>query len=219
MLSSGPTPSPSPRPEISHSLGPFTPSHLQDAIIQRLGVLEPEDIISAYCREVEPWLPIISVSRLRDWLPLTWSEAPIDIALLCISIVLLTTTPPSAPEDENDPSEFKALYLFVKTCIASTEGLGLNSLTLIQSRILVTLFEVAHGFYPAAYISISSIIRAADTLNDHTVGDPLLQFHDGGNREETVLIWCGILVLDRYIPAEYLPSRNIRILYSPHVDI
>jgi len=29
---------------------------------------------------------------------------------------------------------------------------GVNSFLIIQSRLLVTLFEVAHGFYPAAYV-------------------------------------------------------------------
>jgi len=207
ISSSGPTPSPSPRPEISLlSSGAFTASHLNDAIIQRIGHYTPRDIFSAYCLEIEPWFPIISVSRLRDRLPLTWNEAPLGISLLCVSIVLLTTTPPTSPEDENDPSEFKSWYLFAKTCIASTEGFGINSFLTIQSRILVTLFEVAHGLYPAAFISIGALVRAADALVSHPGGEMCLrQLDDDEKRQEKVLTWCGILILDRYITLLQLP--------------
>jgi len=195
----GPTPSPSPRPEILLGSVPFTPSHFKDAIIQKLRPLTPEDTFSAYCRAIEPWFPIVSISRLRSRLSLTWDEAPLDVAILCLSIVLLTTTPPSSPEDENDPSEFKSLYLYTKSSMTSTEGLGINSFLIVQSRILVTLFEVAHGFYPAAYISIGATVRAAEALEVHPGAyvSPSRSFDDGAKREEKVTTWCGILILDR----------------------
>ncbi|KAE9367245.1 hypothetical protein N431DRAFT_495533 [Stipitochalara longipes BDJ] len=210
VSSSGPTPSPSPRPEIFLSSGALTLSHLKDAITQRLGAHTPEDILSAYCRAIEPWFTIISVSRLRDRLPPTWDEAPLDVVLLCLSIVLVTTTPPSSTEDENDPSEFKSLYLFAKTTIASTEGLGINSFLIVKSRILVTLFEIAHGFYPAAFISTGALVRAADALANHSMGDPSLSLlDDDGEREETALTWCGILILDGYIAIDSGPQPSI----------
>ena len=199
MSSSGPTPSPSPGPEIFLCSGASTPSHLKNAIIQKLGPLTLEDTLSAYCRAIEPWFPIVSISRLRSRLPLTWDEAPLDVALLCLSILLLTTTPPSSPGDESDPSEFKSLYLHTKCSLISTEGLGINSFLIVQSRILVTLFEVAHGYYPAAYISIGAAVRAADALEIHPKADasPSHSLDDGAKREETGLTWCGILLLDR----------------------
>jgi len=63
----------------------------------------------------------------------------------------------------------------------------------------VTLFEVAHGFYPAAYISIGATVRAADALEIHPVAEtsPSYSLDDDEKREETVLTWCGILILDR----------------------
>jgi hypothetical protein len=108
-------------------------------------------------------------------------------------------TPPSSPEDNNDPSEFKSLYLYTKSSTTSTEGLGINSFLIGQSRILVTLFEVAHGFYPGAYISIGATVRAADALEIHPGPDapPSPSLDDGAKQEEIVLTWCGILILDR----------------------
>ncbi|KAH6669808.1 hypothetical protein B0J14DRAFT_671429, partial [Halenospora varia] len=211
VSSSGPTPSPSPRPVIFLSSGAFTPSHLKNAIIQKLRPFTPEDTLSAYCRAIEPWFPVVSIPRLRSRLPLTWDEAPLDVVLLCLSIMLLTTTPPSSLEDDNDPSEFKSLYLYTKSSIASTEGLGINSFLIVQSRILVTLFEVAHGFYPAAYISIGATVRAADALEIHPGADasPSHSLDDGAKREETVLTWCRILILDRYIAIESGPHPSL----------
>lgn len=180
--------------------GAFSTSHLKDAIIQKLRPHSPEDILSAYCRAVEPWFPVISISRIRRQLPPTWDKAPLDMALLCLSIILLTTTPSSSPEHENDSSKLESLYLYTKSSVASTEGLGINSVLTVQSRILVTLFEIAHGYYPAAYISIGATVRSIDAIENHP-GVGASPHHvlddDGAKREETLLTWCGILILDR----------------------
>jgi hypothetical protein len=121
------------------------------------------------------------------------------VALLCLSIILLTTTPPSSPEDDNDRFELKSLYFYTKSHITSAEGLGINSFLIVQSRILVTLFEVAHGFYPAAYISIGATVRAVDALEVHIGADDLHRhsLNYKPTHEDTVLTWCGVLVLDR----------------------
>lgn len=80
------------------------------------------------------------------------------------------------------------------------EGLGVNSLELLQTRTLVTLFEVTHGFYPAAHISMGSVVRAADALVVHPATINLLSNYpsDKARQEESILTWCGITTLDRY---------------------
>ncbi|TAQ87791.1 hypothetical protein B7494_g3891 [Chlorociboria aeruginascens] len=190
-------------PGIFLSSGALTPSHLKDAIIQRLGPSIPEDFLSAYRRAIEPWFPIIPISGLRSQLPSRGDQASLEIALLCLSIKLLLTNPPSSGGDDSDPSEFKSLYLYTKSSVASTEGLGINSVLIVQSRILVTLFEVAHGFYPAAYISIGATVQAANALDIHPGADiPPSHFLKDETKQETLLTWCGILILDRYIAVE-----------------
>jgi hypothetical protein len=199
MSSSGLTPPPSPKPEILLGSGLSTPTQLKDAIIQKLGPVKVEDALSDYDRAIGPWFPIVSISKLRSQLPPTWDEAPLDVVILCLAISLLTTTPPFSPGDDNDPSGFKSLYLYTKSSITSTEGLGVNSFLIVQSRILVTLFEVAHGFYPAAYISIGATVRAADALEIHPGANSSTSYSldDEAKRQETIVTWCGILVLDR----------------------
>jgi hypothetical protein len=199
VSSSGPTPSPSPRPEVFPSAWLVTPGTLKNALIQKLEPLTPENMLSTYAREIEPWFPIVSIPMLSSLLAPTWEEITLDVAILSLSILLLTTHPPSSPDDNHDSSEFKSLYLCTKSILASTEGLGINSFSVVKSRILVTLFEVAHGLYPAAYISIGATVRAADALELHPVdgSSPPDFSEDGANREEQILTWCGILVLDR----------------------
>ncbi|TVY84644.1 hypothetical protein LSUE1_G000521 [Lachnellula suecica] len=166
--SSGPTPSLSPRPDVSPGLVVSTPGQLKDFIIR----------------------------RLRRQLPLAWDAASLDIVLFSLSIMLLQAEPPSSTG--NEACDFKELYLFIKGSIASTEALGINSLLVVQSRIMVTLFEVAHGFYPAAYISIGATVRAANALRTYPGTDSSTLHQDGKDkREELSLTWGGIMVLDR----------------------
>ena len=199
VSSLGPLPSPSPSPKVFLGHGVSTPKHLKDAIVQKLMPRTPEDILSDYCNAIEPWFPIISTAGLRSRLSLTWNDAHLDVALLCLSITLLTTSPSSATEDNIDPSEFESMYFSTKSSLGSTEGLGINSFLVVQTRILVTLFEIAHGFYPAAYISIGATVRATDALEMHPVAHNLPSYYldADARREEIVLIWCGILILDR----------------------
>ena len=179
----------------------LTPSHIKDTIVQGLGSLTPEDIFSNYSEAIEPWFPIISVDKLRSRLPPLWGDAPLDLILLCLSIVLLTKSPPPPPQNNEESPEFRSFYLCIKSWISFTEGLGMNSLEIVQARILVTLFEVAHGFYPAAYISLGATVRAADALGVHLVIDisPLHHSNEEAKRIETVLTWCGIRILDRQV--------------------
>jgi hypothetical protein len=170
-------------------------SQLKNSIVRRLQPLKPEDF-TAYSRSPELWFPVAEGFQTK--LHSTWDNTSLDIALLCLSILLLTTIPSSSAKDTGNVSKFEELYLQMKSSLALAEGLGLNSITLVQTRILTTLFEVSHGFYPAAYISIGSTLRAADALEGHPTAElsPAHRSSETPSFEETTLMWCGILVLD-----------------------
>lgn len=193
----GPTRSQSSESETFLASEPIAPGHLKNAVIHKLEPFTPESALSAYKQAIEPWFPI--ASQLQGQLRPTWDETSLDVALLCLSIFLLTTSPFSTAKSDRTTSELGTFYLQTKSSLTLAEGLGFNSFPIVQSRILVTLFEVSHGFYPAAYISIGTTVRAMDALEVHPSGD-VLQPHgsDGAvSDEETILNWCGILVLDR----------------------
>ena len=95
------------------------------------------------------------------------------------------------------------MYLSSKSWLALLEGAGLNSINLVNSRLLITLFEVVHGCYPAAYLSIAATVRAADALSIYNTEDASLSHSsymiNNKQREEISELWCGIMILDRCV--------------------
>lgn len=188
--------------------------------MERLGSITPDDVFSKYTQSIDPWFPVIP-PRLQTQLPSSWTDASLDFTLLCLCIVMLSADPPPSSKVESHPSEFKSWYRCSKNWMALIEGLGINSIEIVLSRLFVSLFEVAHGFCPAAYISIGATARAADALTAHSGvhASPFHSSNDEAERQETILIWCGICILDRYGPP--FIHRAVLIQYSelPLVDI
>ncbi|PVH98152.1 hypothetical protein DM02DRAFT_566804, partial [Periconia macrospinosa] len=186
---------------------------LKDAVIRELDPLTPESTLLVYRGSIEPWFPI--AYNLKDRLRPVWEEVTLDVALLCLSICLVTTNPSSILR--SDGPQFTNTYLQTKSTLALAEALGMNSPPIVQSRILLTLFEVSHGFYPAAYISIATTLRAADALEIHPMDEALQRqcISRAVSQEEACSIWGGILVLDRYIAIE---SGSQASLTRPRVE-
>ncbi|OJK04245.1 hypothetical protein ASPACDRAFT_1864064 [Aspergillus aculeatus ATCC 16872] len=193
------------------------PGHIKDAIAKKLSS-SPGDIFVTYIQAIHPWFPIIAQTS-KDQLPSSWNEASLDYTLLALCITLLCTSPP--PEEGGGTrSGFQSTYLHVKSWIAVIEGLGITSLKIVQARVLVTLFEVAHGFYPAAYISIGTTVRAADATKDHAHSSPLSSSSssDESGNEEAIVIGWAIRILDRYITVQsgYRPSLTRSLAKDLH---
>lgn len=88
------------------------------------------------------------------------------------------------------------MYLLSKSWISLLEGAGLNSVKFVKARLLINLFEVAHGFAVEAYFSIANVVRAADALLVFQQ-QPMPQSMAETDMEEYMLMWCGIAILDR----------------------
>lgn len=192
--------SPFPRPEFHPGCLAITLNQLRHSIVQSLEPLTPEDILSAYCRAIEPWFPIVACSHLRRSLPSTWDSVHLDVALLCLSLLLLTTTPPVSAEDDNNPSKFKSLYLHMKSSLSLAEGLGVHSFLVLQTRTLVALFEAMHGLFPAACISIGATVRAAEAIEYQNGAQGSTSYASMSVQEKRheALTMYGIIILDRY---------------------
>ncbi|KAH8423955.1 uncharacterized protein LDX57_001711 [Aspergillus melleus] len=195
---SSPSPTPSSSLDAELPLETLSPGHIKDAIAKKL-TSTPSDIFGTYVQFIHPWFPIIARTSQVHLLN-SWDEASLDYTLLALCINLLCTSPPPSSGD-GTLSGLQSAYLNVKSWIAVIEGLGITSLKNVQARTLVTLFEVAHGFYPAAYISIGTTVRAADALKDHAYLSPSSSSStsDESGREEAVVTEWAIRILDRYI--------------------
>ncbi|KAE9367121.1 hypothetical protein N431DRAFT_548747 [Stipitochalara longipes BDJ] len=183
------------------SLDALTPANIKAQIIARLSSTDPREIMMTYFETIHKWFWIFSQSTLTMQHPTTWDTASVDFSLLCFAIILLNSAPQESQGAYILSFEHRSMYLKSKAWISLLEGAGLNSIDFVKARLVVNIFEVSHGLYPAAYLSIAATIRAADAL--------ALFHQEGGSQSlaetdpsEYRIMWCGIAVIDRYIATE-----------------
>lgn len=164
---------------------------IKAAIMRRFSETTPEEVATGYYRSIQTWFPIISFLELCARLPGTWEQASTDMCLLFMSMSLLRQVPETQIMDGNCrlPKALESSYLSLKSWIAILEGRGMNSLDFLHAKALLVLFEVVHGIFPAAYITIGALFRAADALH----------IYNSGQTNDYSETWRGILILDRCI--------------------
>jgi hypothetical protein len=178
----------------------FTSRQIKAAIVKKLSAIEPKDIEAAYSRSIKPWFPIIAESKLGNQLPSTWDDATLDFTLLCLSITLFSTFPESSVWHDTKGFDLIPLYLSTKSWVSLVEGIAINSIEVVQSRLFITIFEVSHGLYPAAYISIGATARAAEAL-ENSRSPSILPFRLPTEEEkiEERMTWGAVKILDRLV--------------------
>jgi hypothetical protein len=140
-----------------------------------------------YFGSIHYWLPIISVDPFNDSVRSIFLQPRADTSLLCLAIALITSNLSEGDYGEEDKLE--KLYTLCKTSIAFLEAKGVNSLEVVQARLLVALFEVGH-WKSAAYISIAALARVAVEIGINRSAN--------AGSEERYRVWWGIVMLDRY---------------------
>ncbi|KAH6719566.1 hypothetical protein BKA61DRAFT_714205 [Leptodontidium sp. MPI-SDFR-AT-0119] len=185
-------------PPIHEALTPFD---IKTNIITKLSDTDPRKIMTIYSKTIHPWFSIFSQSTFCGQHAATWDAASVDFALLCFAIVLLNCAPQQLQGAYTLHSTHRSMYLMSKTSVILLEGAGWNSVDFVKARLLITLFEVSHGYDIAAYLSIANTVRAADAL--------VVFQQQGGSQslaeqdlEEYRIMWWGIAILDRYIATE-----------------
>ena len=148
-------------------------------------------VAEIYFNGIHNWLPVVSRSEFYQCLPSLFVSPRAELSLLCLSMALVNLFPPS--EDiHSDEGKFDMLYTLLKTSIARLEAADINSLEVVQGRLLVTLFELGHGLN-GAYISIAALSRAAAAIGVHeSINAP-----QSAKSEERLRVWWGIVMLDR----------------------
>lgn len=184
----------------------LTPFDIKTTLVASLSHTDPMKIMTIYSETIHPWFGIFSQSTIAGLYPATWAAASVEFALMCCSILLLHRTPQQLHGVHALHPDHKSMYLMAKTCIALLEGAECNSIDFVKARLLITLFEVSHGFNMAAYLSIASTVRAADAL---------IAFEQRGLSEslavqniwEYRIMWWGIAILDRFVPHMICSAR------------
>lgn len=168
-------------------------SSINNAVTEQLSeaagsVADVRDVAVTYFGTIHLWFPIMSETQYYERLPNTFEHPRADYSLLSLSMALINTIPPAKAK----PDTLSPLYALLKTSIAMIEATNINTLEVVQARLLVSLFEVGHGI-PAAYISLAATARAAVLVGvNQTIHDTF-----SSQREEGLRVWWGIVMLDR----------------------
>ncbi|CAG8008683.1 unnamed protein product [Penicillium nalgiovense] len=159
--------------------------------------LQVQALAAFYFRTIHTWFPIISETcyniRLSN-IRVQTASAPSDLSLLTLCMALVC----KGPVGVELPLSTRSMYASLKSFVALLEAMGTNSLEMLQSRLLLTAFEIGHAMYPSAYISASANIRAAVSLGINSTCEDLRKaFRDPQKVEEARQTWRGIVITDR----------------------
>ncbi len=165
---------------------------------------------SKFFTRIHPWMPFVSKKRLYElYLHSSFQSRP-DIVLLLLSIKVIITLP-----SHNQGNPRTSLYYSVKQLYFEVENSSNFSILVLQAGVLLSLYELGHAIYPAAFLSIGSCARYA-----HALGI------DGGNNLNTTRVltlveveerrrtWWAIVILDRYVSA-FLMIKTSVLFFPP----
>jgi hypothetical protein len=161
---------------------------------------------AAYFSTVHAWFPTLNRDVYSRRLPELHVDPLPGFRLLTLCVYLI-----SLPPLENDISNhMNALYIQLTGCVASLTAAGVNSLDLLHSRLLLSLFEVGHGMYPVADISMGANARAAEAMGAHLPSDQLYdRLGSLEAAEDARRIWQGMLILDRFVKSPVFVFSNV----------
>lgn len=120
-----------------------------------------------------------------------------DVALLYLCMKLHVTRPQEGSEPAQNP-----IYMICKRFLALMEATGTMSLSVLQSYVLISVYEYSQSVYPAAWMSPGASIRYGYCLgiHEHKEAPKLLGHPPTWNeREERLRTWWGALIMDRCV--------------------
>lgn len=166
-----------------------TPSSVLEAIGH-----EWNNVCDRYFSGPHQWMPFLSQKRLAQNLARAPLEFNTGVAMLLLCMKLL-----SEPLQSDELPE-KLRYQMTKQYLASVESSGSLSLLLVQSMILIALYELGHAIHPAAYLRVGRAARLGYLLGLHDRDHATQMFKAPDTWtlcEEERRTWWAIIVLDR----------------------
>jgi hypothetical protein len=160
-----------------------------------LGELEDVTAITGtYFDTLSHRMPFIWMDRFKGRLQSIHTNPHADFSLLCLCIRLVVQYPPKHGQNVQS-----SVYALAKSHISLLEASGFLSLEFVQARLLLSLFEMGHGLYPAASISTGACARTARALglNKKRFSNTFSNDFARQRAEEEKRVWWEIVNLDR----------------------
>lgn len=160
-------------------------------------ILDIQDVVDRFFANIHTWLTFISKKRMELTLSNPAMELSFDLALLLLSMKLITQPPGKGPQAVRSP-----LYSLAKRICFIAESNALISLQTLQANVLVAAYEIGHAIYPAAYITTGHCARLGHALgiNDRRHAPQMLKKSSAwAEVEEQKRTWWAIMLLDRCV--------------------
>jgi hypothetical protein len=156
------------------------------------------------------WLPIVWRRRLQQRMTRSTGQPDPGLAILVGGIKMLC----EQPRDGTHPSQ-SLLYKAVKEYLFTLENWGYFSIDVMQAAVFVATYELGHGIYPAAYMSVGHCAQLGRAMGLHdrlNAPQPARLETSWGESEESRRTWCAVLILDRYVLLTCNPRAGLRRL-------
>ncbi len=156
-----------------------------------------QETCETYLATIHSWLPMLSRKRLHGSLATLAVNQNAGETLLVLCMKLCT----QSTQDTSDRKLVETdVYNTAKQCCFYAESGGFLSLQLVQSLILLAVYELGHAIYPAAYLTIGRASRLAGVIGLHSRKHARQLFVDPDTwtlREEQRRTWWAVFLLDR----------------------
>ncbi|KAG8416292.1 hypothetical protein J3458_006885 [Metarhizium acridum] len=147
--------------------------------------------IQFFFETVHTWMPIVSKNGFSQSLIKRMTHQRAELFLLVLSMKLCSSRVTNARTN---------LYRTARRLYADIERSGTLSLLVLQAGILIALYEMGHGLYPDAYLSVAQCARYGTALGvDKTIISREMGTTTLPDLEEARRVWWSILVLDRFM--------------------
>lgn len=159
------------------------------------------EVCERYFDGVHKWLPILSDTLLQEAIARAQfaPSPPADLSLLILTMCLITVPEPAASLGHT-PSQVttEALYMTVKMLLGQVQAIVPTSIRMVQASIIISAFEYACGRPDAAYISMGTCLKMADSIgldkcNNTSDNDSMSKL----KAIEAWNVWWGIVILER----------------------
>lgn len=151
-------------------------------------------MFSSYYDNIDQWFPVISKKRLVARIAAFQARTDASLALLLLCMKLATQILSIDAEPWSD------LYGICKQFHLQVEGVPLLSIGLLQATLLIALYEIGHGIYPAGLLTVGHAVRLGHIIGLHDRDNANQLFRENSTltgREEERRVWWGVVLLDR----------------------
>ncbi|KAF2798554.1 hypothetical protein K505DRAFT_357400 [Melanomma pulvis-pyrius CBS 109.77] len=155
-------------------------------------------ICKRYFETIDGWFPFVSMKRLSQDIQASLPSEAAGLALSLLCMKLATDN----PQLNNIPASESELYRTARSYLNTIEEMSPVSLYVLQSLVLIALYEIGHGIFPAAYLTVGRAARLGILMGIHERKNSTQLFtvpKTWTYWEEERRTWWAVMILERYV--------------------